>query len=216
MSQATVSEFGPVLPAFGFERLRAALSRLTGETAAADHARAKAWQLDAEAIRPAFQASSREKYWAIRDAMFATPERWLVLYSETIAAIGQAESKAAPVAEAPTDALDRFERSPPRFLSADARRHLVEAMRRLARLPGADALVLAPAGALPADAPARLRRMAGSALLLSLWAGLMIHGTRPQSDEVADSIAQNYANLLSGFAGMAHVAGSPADADEAQ
>jgi len=218
-SLAGVAGFGPVFPALDFEALRALLARLSGEEAAVQRAQAKAWQLDAEAIQPVFRAASREEFWDVRDRMLVDPDHWFHLYSSAMQAIAQARQDLPVPEELIGGALDSLERSPPRFLSAAARRNLADGMhlvQRLLHLPGVEgAAIGAEMVKQVLEAPPRQRRIHASLLLSSMWAGLLMNGVRPQSDDVADSIAKGFANLVAGWSGLVQAQSSDQpDADD--
>lgn len=222
MASWQVVELGPL---GAIVELIERISRMLPDTAADRallDARAAATRLDREAITPVFEAVGRDEYWAARDGLFEQgADHWLSLVHDLVASFKRVDPGILADlrdGEAASRAIEKLERQPPRWLSAAARTDLREGFELGLRL---EKRFPSPAGAeppsrLPSISPAddpRLQRIGASVLLLGLWSTFMVAGRRPRSDEVADSIARNFAAILGGYAGMTGLA-QPPPADE--
>jgi hypothetical protein len=113
-----------------------------------------------------------------------------------------------------------FARQPPHFLSEAAReglRHGLEFERRLAQTVRPALLAstkgLQKAMKVPRAVPKRDAQILASHVLLSFWSSALVAGKRPASDEVANSIAKNYENILGGLLVLTRVEPPPVEAD---
>jgi len=162
-----------------------------------------------QVFKPIWTASSREEFWERRDAMFRRGIYWLELLSRVIQGVAkQSELYGKNEGQQP---LRQLEQNPPRFLSARARAYLIDGFRML------EAVISRPENAAQREGvaqgkpfliPEELRnnprsgRVAGSIFLLEAWATLLASGVQPRSDEVAESIAKNFANVYGGLVGI--------------
>jgi hypothetical protein len=188
-------------------------SLFSGEQSGAlqDGAKARAYEIQEALVVPVLKARSRDEYWEIRDKMFSDPQRAFELADEfRKLADHLGIAKGEPCGRALLDRLDRY---PPPFMGPEHRAALQEGFALLYHplhvpscVEGEPEWSRAEPGlseiAKPCDE--RFRRILASVLLLSLWASALACGLRPQSDDVSESVARNFADVMAGFRGMLH------------
>jgi hypothetical protein len=164
--------------------------------------------IENEALRPVFEAKSRADYWSLRDQLFMAGELWP---SRVFAVFEDIEKLDGPAASPPVEIKDiiQLAMDPPAFLSERARMHIAKGLRYheqiISMVHEAVKKQVEPSihGNPPrVDVPERMSRINASIVLFQVWVGELLHGRRPASDDVADSIAQNFANVMGGAVGM--------------
>lgn len=157
-----------------------------------EEAKAAILEFHAADIEPAFRASSRSEFWQFRDAVLRDPGPTLARIERLLLASSRLEIGHWSA----TDELRRVDFARPKFLSATAYQHLAEGHEALAMIQ----VSLPPLGSRPAkdlgEAGARLSRGAVLNILYVIWAGRILRGSRPSSDEVTESIAKGFANAM--------------------
>ncbi len=208
---AVRSDVIPLLSTEEASRLRKAV-RSAFSQAELEEIQAAHWRLEQELLRPVMRAPSKEAYWATRDEMF---RRGLYCINLSAGFHGVLQRKLQPAIPPIQDLLGRaekaFDSQPPRFLSAAARENLrrgfevdrqisLEVERRPnggTLVPSVDGIeeVRAALSSLNPDDAQRHAQIVASHFLLGFWAGAIMSGERPASDEVTESIARNYADV---------------------
>lgn len=157
-----------------------------------DEAKAAVLEFHTADIEPAFRASSRAEFWQFRDAVLRDPGPTLARIERLVLASSRLEIGRWSA----TQELRRVEFARPKFLSATAYQYLAEGHEALALIQAA----LPPLESRPArdisEAGARLGREAVLNILYVVWAGQIMRGSRPSSDEVTESIAKGFANAM--------------------
>jgi hypothetical protein len=191
----------------------AVLDRLLGKgakDAGADprvrEARAKARQIRDQLVRPIFEASSREAYWEARDRLLASRDYVLQLLENFFRVVQDVPADLRPGRNDP-GALEILEKHPPPHLAATAREYLLEGLQLERQLQRQfERIYRETRERLPEvrDAPSGSDavQMLVSYELFSLWATLLALGDRPKDDEIAESIAKNFANAVAVYLGV--------------